>query len=144
MIPDSFIGARVFVYGTLRAGFVNNPATIAFRSGATFLARGQLPGALYSVGWYPALIEGEPGHVTGEVWEITARGTMAVLDEYEGVHPDPALDDGEYERVRRVVETELGPIEAWVYLYREAVDPRQIIPSGDWSDAFNDPARDRA
>ena len=134
MTHDPFLGHRVFVYGTLRRGFINNDATIAFRSGATFLTEGTLAGGLYSVGWYPALIEGEDGHVKGEVWELTTPGLMHTLDDYEGL-----FDDGppEYERALRQIDTPDGRIEAWAYLYRHEVDPRQRIPTGDWSAAFD-------
>lgn len=136
--PDPFLGDRVFVYGTLRRGFVNNDATIAFRNGATFLCEGRLPGALFSVGWYPALIdaavESETGEVTGELWELTTPGLMAVLDDYEGL-----TEDGppEYTRERRWIATAEGPVLAWAYIYAQQVDPLQRIPSGDWADAFN-------
>lgn len=134
MKRDPFLGHRVFVYGTLRRGFVNNKATLAFRNRATFIAEGRVPGAMYSVGWYPALVEGRPGEVHGEVWELSTPGMMHVLDEYEGL-----LGDGpaEYRREIRAVETDQGRIDAWVYVYAHEVDEQQFIPSGDWADAFN-------
>lgn len=134
MKSDPFLGHRVFVYGTLRRGFINNEATVAFRNGATFVAAGRVPGALYSVGWYPALVEGRPGEVHGEVWELSSPGLMRVLDEYEGL-----FDDGppEYRREARTVATDHGPMEAWAYIYAFEVDEQQIIPTGDWADAFN-------
>lgn len=134
MSADPFLNDRVFVYGTLRRGFINNDATLAFRAGASFLCEGWLPGGLYSVGWYPALIEGGPGEVRGEVWELVTPGLMQVLDEYEGL-----FDDGppEYRRERRRVRTAEGSVDAWAYIYAHEVDPLQRIRSGDWSDAFN-------
>jgi gamma-glutamylcyclotransferase (GGCT)/AIG2-like uncharacterized protein YtfP len=135
MEQDPFIGHRVFVYGTLRRGFVNNDATLAFRAASKFLCMGQVPGALYGVGWYPALIEAGEGHVTGEVWELIQPGTMDILDEYEGL-----FDEGppEYRREIRAVRTEQGPLDAWVYIYAHDVNPLNLIPSGDWANAFND------
>lgn len=130
---DPHIGAHVFVYGTLRSGFINNEATIAFRGGARLVAEGWLPGAMYTTGWYPAMIEGREGRVHGEVWQIEAPGIMDVLDDYEGLFdPDPR----EYDRVRRKVITPRGEIEAWVYLFLRPVNESQKIPSGDWADAF--------
>ena len=85
MTDDAFAGDRVFVYGTLRRDLADNAVTRAFRAGARFVADGWLPGALYAVGWYPALVETGPGHVRGEVWELTAPGLLRVLDEYEGL-----------------------------------------------------------
>ncbi len=134
MTGDPFLHDRVFVYGTLRRGFINNEATVAFRGGATFVSDGWIAGALYSVGWYPALIEGQPGEVRGEVWELTSPGLMQVLDEYEGL-----FDEGppEYLRLRRQVRTPAGPVKSWAYIYAYRVDPLQRIHSGDWADAFN-------
>ncbi len=134
MSGDPFLHDRVFVYGTLRRGFINNEATLAFRNGATFLCAGWVAGGLYSVGWYPALIEGELGEVSGEVWELTSPGLMEVLDDYEGL-----FDEGppEYARERRRVRTGAGSVEAWAYVYLHEVDPLQRIRSGDWADAFN-------
>jgi gamma-glutamylcyclotransferase (GGCT)/AIG2-like uncharacterized protein YtfP len=136
MSTDPYLGDKVFVYGTLRRGFINNEATLAFRNGATFLCDGTLPGALYSVGWYPALVEGAPGKAHGEVWELSTPGLMDVLDDYEGL-----FDDGppEYKRERRRISTRSGPVEAWAYIYLHDVDPRQIIRSGDWAETFNAP-----
>ncbi len=135
MPHDPFLGDRVFVYGTLRRGFVNNAATVAFRAGASFVAEGRLPGALYSTGWYPALVEdGSGAEVRGEVWELATPGLMHVLDDYEGL-----FEEGppEYRRLRRAVRTDAGPVEAWTYVYLHPVDPLQRIRSGDWADAFN-------
>ena len=133
---DPHLGDRVFVYGTLRRGFINNEATLSFRNGATFVADGWLGGTLYSVGWYPALIEGGPGEVRGEVWELSTPGLMEILDDYEGL-----FDEGppEYTRERRMIRTPRGPVEAWAYIYAHRVDPMQVIRSGDWADAFNRP-----
>lgn len=131
---DPHLGAHVFVYGTLRSGFINNEATIAFRGGARLVTTGWLPGAMYSTGWYPAMVEGrEQGRVHGEVWRIEAPGIMDVLDDYEGLlDPDPR----EYDRVRRKITTPEGEVEAWVYLFLRPVNEAQRIPSGDWADAF--------
>ncbi|SEN76571.1 gamma-glutamylcyclotransferase family protein [Palleronia pelagia] len=134
MSDDPYLGDLVFVYGTLRSGFINNEATIAFRNGAELVSPGWLPGLLYSTGWYPALIEEGPGSVRGELWRLTQPGVMAVLDDYEGLNEYPA----EYKRARRDVQTDDGAHEAWVYIYLERVDPAQLIPSGDWADGFFD------
>ncbi|MBJ3761319.1 gamma-glutamylcyclotransferase [Maribius pontilimi] len=135
MSDDPHLGDLVFVYGTLRSGFINNDATLAFRHGAELICEGWLPGLLYSTGWYPALKEEGPGRVKGEVWKLTTPGTMHVLDDYEGIDEVPP----EYERVQRDVQTSRGPIQAWVYIYNDDVDPLQQIPSGDWADAFIEP-----
>lgn len=136
MSTDPYLGDKVFVYGTLRRGFINNEATLAFRNGATFLCDGTVPGALYSVGWYPALVEGMLGAVRGEVWELSTPGLMDVLDDYEGL-----TDEGppEYTRERRQIRTATGPVEAWAYVYAHEIGSLHRIRSGDWAEAFNAP-----
>ena len=132
--PDPFVGDHVFVYGTLRRGFIDNEAILAFREGGTFIAMGTLPGAMYQAGWYPAWIEGPPGRITGEVWRLDQPGLMHLLDDYEGLF---AEEPREYERVRRTITIDDGGIEAWAYLSTERADPAQLIASGDWADAFS-------
>ncbi len=127
---------RVFVYGTLRRGLAENATARTFRAGATFLDRGWLPGALYSLGWYPALVEEGADRVEGEVWALAAPGLLHVLDTYEGLF-DPGPP--EYRRLRRRVRTPAGPIAAWAYIYAGAVTPRRRIPSGDWARAITPP-----
>lgn len=129
---DPHVGAHVFVYGTLRSGFIDNEATLAFRTGARFVSDGWAAGAMYSTGWYPALVEGREGRVHGEIWQIEAPGLMDALDDYEGLSgPDPR----EYDRVRRRIATPRGAVEAWVYVFLRPVDESRRILSGDWADA---------
>lgn len=128
--------SRLFVYGTLRRGLADNATARAFRAGATFLCDGWLPGTLYSLGWYPALVEEGTGRVRGEVWRLEAPGLLRALDAYEGL-----FEEGppQYRRLRRAIHTAHGPVTAWAYLHAGGLDPGRRIPSGDWARAVTLP-----
>jgi gamma-glutamylcyclotransferase (GGCT)/AIG2-like uncharacterized protein YtfP len=73
----------LFVYGTLKRGFCNHHRL----AGAKFVgaARTHAIYRLLNLGWYPGLIEGNPGiAVEGELWDVD-EATLRRLDEYEGV-----------------------------------------------------------
>lgn len=117
----------VFVYGTLRQGeryhhLLKNSRPVAM------LAR--VEGTIVDTGLgYPALLEVSNGSVAGEVYEVT-DDLLAALDELEDYY-GPDADNNEYERVRTQVQTDLGQIPAWIYVYRrDHIYP--LISGGDW------------
>jgi gamma-glutamylcyclotransferase (GGCT)/AIG2-like uncharacterized protein YtfP len=113
---------NVFVYGTLRSG---GRASGLLR-GCECLGARTLPGTLYDLGAYPALVlEGE-GRVEGEVWRCPGE-LLHALDEYEGV------PRGLYRRV----PVEVEGVECWTYVagpgLARILTPEWIIPSGRWA-----------
>ena len=122
---------RLALYGTLRRG---EPAfkRLGLASKMRFVRHCKLPGVLYDLGDYPALVPGS-GVVSAELYEIRGKKILALLDAFEGFHPTRTGGSG---FVRRRVRLLDGDGEAWVYLYRpgRAVRPsrsRRIL-SGDW------------
>jgi len=117
----------VFVYGTLRRGGSN-----AFRmDGAEFVGPATVGGALYRISWYPGLVPGGDGRVTGEVYRVGAEPLRA-LDEFEGLAAGE-IEGSEYRRVR--VEALLGDeeeLEVWVYEWKGGFNEDERIQSGDW------------
>ncbi len=107
----------VFVYGTLRKGESNHH----------YLQHCEMLGivetnpayALFDLGPYPGLIEGEQS-VIGEVYRVD-DATLVELD---------ILEEIPIEYRREMIETPFGP--AWIYLYQEDTQREQLIPSGDW------------
>ncbi|MDE1184005.1 gamma-glutamylcyclotransferase family protein [Paraburkholderia sp.] len=81
---------NVFVYGTLRAGEINDISAAAARNDIpepTLLGTVTVRGHLFDFGAYPGLVvDEEGGHVTGDVYEISDE-LVAVLDEIEAVYP---------------------------------------------------------
>ena len=86
-------GARhVAVYGTLRAGGINDIARL--RAGLRCVGRTTLNGTLYDLGWYPGLrLEGQQP-VLAEVYAIDDALEQA-LDGIEGLWPNNL---GEYRK----------------------------------------------
>ena len=80
----------VFVYGTLRAGEINDIAVAAARNGIAaprLVGCAAVAGRLYDFGPYPGLVHDETaGPVGGDVYEID-DALVPVLDEIEGVSP---------------------------------------------------------
>ena len=114
----------LFVYGTLRSGSDHAFARL-LRETSEYVCTGRLRGSLYRVASYPGWVEdSSSGWIIGEIYQPRDSGSLLrELDEYEG---------SDYERVKRVVETEAGPRECWVYRFIGPVDGAAPVPSGDW------------
>jgi gamma-glutamylaminecyclotransferase len=81
---------RVFVFGTLKAGFPNFGVNRGRRVGGVFRTVDRLPLWLVGDRHVPWLIDapGEGEHIAGEVYEVDAAA-LAAMDELEGVgRPD--------------------------------------------------------
>jgi gamma-glutamylcyclotransferase (GGCT)/AIG2-like uncharacterized protein YtfP len=81
---------NVFVYGTLRAGEINDISVAASKhdiSAPKPIGTATLAGRLYDFGAYPGLVIDSSGvPVVGEVYEIE-DALVPVLDEIERVYP---------------------------------------------------------
>lgn len=81
----------VFVYGTLRAGEVNDISEAAARNeidAPNLLGRATMRGHLFDFGEYPGLIVDEGGvDIVGDVYEIDDQ-LVAILDAIEGIDPE--------------------------------------------------------
>ena len=86
-------GARhVAVYGTLRAGGINDIARL--QPGIAGVGKTQLTGTLYDLGWYPGLTLQGAQAVLAEVYPMTPALEQA-MDRIEGLWPQ---DLGEYRK----------------------------------------------
>ena len=115
--------ARVFVYGTLRAGEPNH--YLLDRHALVARARTEAAFELVSLGAFPAMIAGGTTAVVGEVYVIDPV-TLAALDRLEG-HPRF------YQRT--AIRLEDGDEVLAYLLSPEQARGRTRIPSGDWTDA---------
>lgn len=124
----------VFVYGTLRAGEVNDLNTAAARHGIAAprcLGSGTVAGRLYDFGSYPGLVaDGAAGAVLGDIYEVD-EALVPVLDEIEEVYPGQATL---FVRTTMPVARPGGaPLDCLIYPVDAAAAaalPR--IENGDW------------
>jgi gamma-glutamylcyclotransferase (GGCT)/AIG2-like uncharacterized protein YtfP len=105
---------RLAVYGSLKkSGKLHNRMV---EGGATFLGESTFKGDLFSLGAYPAAVEG-PGTVFCEVFECS-DALIARLDSIEG-HP--------WHYRRQVVWTpKFGDVQAYLYQHRLMSTDRKI------------------
>ena len=124
---------NVFIYGTLRAGEVNDITEAAARhhvARPVLLGRAAVRGRLFDFGSYPGLVVDPAGvPVQGDVYEIDDE-LVAVLDEIEQVYPGV---DGRF--LPREVTVEVEGVRLACRFY--PVEPRAVkglpeIASGDW------------
>ncbi|CAG4892311.1 gamma-glutamylcyclotransferase family protein [Paraburkholderia saeva] len=124
---------NVFVYGTLRAGEVNDISSAAARhdiAAPTLLGTATVKGRLYDFGAYPGLVVDEHGvSVTGDVYAID-DALVAVLDEIEEVYPGV---EGLFRGRDVTVEVDGAAVPCRFYpVAKEAVPGLKEITSGDW------------
>lgn len=124
-MPHAACRPCLFVYGTLKRGFAN-PWSCRLWSQAVFLGAATVPGRLYDLGAFPALVETADGEsvVHGELAELASARLLEELDDYEGP---------QYERVQRRARLEDGTErEAWVYVWRAPLGRARPVAGGRW------------
>ena len=89
-LKNRFMSIYVFIYGTLRAGEINDLAQAAARRGlptAQWVARATVPGMLVDFGQWPGLIPVADGRrVQGDVYRVDPA-LIALMDEIEEYVP---------------------------------------------------------
>ncbi len=129
--------ALVFVYGTLRAGEVNDLNEAARRHGLPaprLIGSGSVPGRLYDFGSYPGYVPAAAGQqgsqrVVGDIYEID-EALIPVLDEIEEVYPGQATL---FVRTEQQVACADGMRRCLLYpVGAEAVRSLPEIEGGDW------------
>jgi gamma-glutamylcyclotransferase (GGCT)/AIG2-like uncharacterized protein YtfP len=131
------VSELLFVYGTLRPGAKGplgaaNPMMERLAANAAHLGRGQTPGLLYRVDWYPGLVLCGDGWVTGDVFSVTDASLLRVLDAYEDASTAPSA---RHEYLRQRVEVRMADastLTAWTYVYNRAPPPSSLIAGGDF------------
>ncbi|WP_028219459.1 gamma-glutamylcyclotransferase family protein [Paraburkholderia oxyphila] len=123
----------VFIYGTLRAGEINDINLAAARNGIgqpRLVGRTAVAGHLFDFGAYPGMIaDPQAAAVIGEVYEVD-DALVAVLDEIEQVYPGV---DGMFAAQKVNVEVQGEQLECLFYpVARHAVKGRPQIHGGDW------------
>ncbi len=124
---------NVFVYGTLRAGEINDIGAAAAKhdiAAPTHIGTATIKGRLFDFGSYPGLVVDDKGvAVVGDVYEID-DALVAVLDEIEEVYPGV---EGLFRGHDVTVEIDGAPVACRCYpVERGAVVGLKEIASGDW------------
>jgi len=113
---------HLFVYGTLRSDRSNG----SLLDGGERVMRATVPGTLYGLDAYPALLLYGHTPVHGEIWRCPLD-LLWRLDEHEGV------DDGLFRRIG----IEVAELACWTYVAGPALahrlTPDRRLPRGDWS-----------
>ena len=121
---------HLFVYGTLRpclAGLEQQRLIV----GLAVVGPATVPGVLYDLGPYPALVEG-PGTVHGDLLILSDDRQLALLDAYE----ETSGDDPLYRRELTVATRPDGTtVPAWIYSYRRPLAGARVVASGDYREA---------
>jgi gamma-glutamylcyclotransferase (GGCT)/AIG2-like uncharacterized protein YtfP len=125
---------HLFLYGTLLPSLARPPAA-ALVARLRPLGPATVPGRLYDLGPYPALVLDPPAasRVCGELFALPDDpAVLARLDEYEdAVASDPA--GGLYRRVETEATLADGrALACWVYVYNRDVGAAVPIPHGDY------------
>jgi gamma-glutamylcyclotransferase (GGCT)/AIG2-like uncharacterized protein YtfP len=123
---------KIFVYGTLMAGF-DRRRRAGIDTRMRFVGRGWIAAALYDLGLFPAAVPAPDRRVAGELYEVVDDpSVLAKLDEIEGYRPnDP--DTSLYQRAQTAVTLDDGVQDtAWVYFYNAPLGQGQLIESGDY------------
>ncbi|WP_158857243.1 gamma-glutamylcyclotransferase family protein [Lunatibacter salilacus] len=127
----------LFVYGTLLTD-VKHPKGEMLRALASFIGKGQIPGTLYDLGEYPALVacNETSSSVLGEVYDLSSCPNLwAELDEYEGINDS---DTPEYTREKVLVTTADATLTCWTYIYQGIVQNLVPIEGGDYLSYFKE------
>ena len=122
-------GDLLAAYGEMLSGLDSHQAYgLRLRSGLVLRGSCWIPGILYDLGDYPALVPGT-GQVLGELYEVSDSGLFEDLDWFEtwdlGRESEP-------EYVRCLIPLIEPEIEAWVYMYDRDPGGNPVVESGDW------------
>ena len=129
--------AHVAVYGTLRAGGINDIARL--QPGIVCRGRTQLTGSLFDLGWYPGLTLNGTQTVVAEVYPMSAALEQA-MDRIEGLWPE---DMGEYTKRLLTLPVALvqGGQQMMTVLVYEAlpatVGTAPVLDVSDWLQWFD-------
>jgi gamma-glutamylcyclotransferase (GGCT)/AIG2-like uncharacterized protein YtfP len=122
----------LFVYGTLLSE--GNEFAAFLMENSTLYGDGKFKGELYDIGEYPgAIVQPLCDHyVHGQVFLMNQPDMiLRRLDDYEGFG-DGQPEPNEFIRTLTEVETDINPLNCWVYLYQLPTDGLWHIRSGNY------------
>jgi gamma-glutamylcyclotransferase (GGCT)/AIG2-like uncharacterized protein YtfP len=120
----------LFVYGTLLDE--GNEYAIYLKNNSRSYAEAKLRGKLYDIGEYPGAVlsKGCDEYVYGVILQLDdPESALKIIDEYEGFGKGQPFPN-EFVRVSVKVETGVGEVICWVYLYNLPVTGLPWLKSG--------------
>jgi gamma-glutamylcyclotransferase (GGCT)/AIG2-like uncharacterized protein YtfP len=119
---------HLFVYGTLRPCLAGAEQRRLI-AGLAVAGSATVPGLLYDLGAYPALVAG-PGIVHGDLFVVLDERRLVALDAYEECGGDNPL----YRREATLATRPDGStVTAWTYAYQRSIAAATVVASGDYS-----------
>lgn len=134
-VADAHRVGYVLVYGTLCASEPAH-ARLGLRKSLTYCGRRRVPGTLYDLGPYPALVLGA-GEAPAELYRIDDARVLTQLDRYEGYDPRAeaaSLFVRTSVRVPRHAQSAAASLTAWVYVYNGSVAGRADLGGRSWTE----------
>lgn len=125
----------LFVYSSLREGF-HSPEYEYVRKYFSFEGKAKVKGILSDLGNNPVATRTSEDHfIKGELYKINNKDEFSFaigqLDDYEGVKPE-ADETASYKRELTIVfKEDRSEVKAWIYWYKDAVEGKPVIESGD-------------
>ncbi len=121
---------HLFVYGTLLDSANSYGAYL--QQHCILLKTGRFKGKLYDIGEYPGAIahESTDQHVHGSIYLMNEPEKILVfIDDYEGFGNDQEQPNL-FIRELTPIETDMGTVQCWIYLYNLPVNNLPQIQSG--------------
>ena len=119
----------VFVYGTLRKGEARDINRLL--PAPRWVGRACVPGVLYDLGAYPALLLDVAGSVHGEVYKISPE-LESLLDQIEEVWPQQGAEYCKRERAVQLKETAESVVCLVYEMALDRISGLSVIACGDW------------
>ncbi|MBB6128918.1 gamma-glutamylcyclotransferase family protein [Mucilaginibacter lappiensis] len=123
---------HLFVYGTLLDS--GNSYGAYLQQHCTLIKKGKFKGKLYDIGEYPGAIvdESTDQYVHGSIYQMDEpEKILNFIDDYEGFGDDQEQPNL-FTRELTSIETDMGTVQCWIYLYHLSVANLPQIPSGQY------------
>ena len=120
----------LFIYGTLLKE--DNEYAGYLKNNSTFYSKGRLKGKLYDIGEYPGAIlsDDDDTCLYGNIVKmIEPDRVLPVINDYEGFGVDQSYPN-EFIRVLGNIETGIGIVTCWIYLYNLPITGLAVVKDG--------------
>ncbi len=120
-------------YGLLKQGASGMPQHIDLDAAGEFLGPCRFRGALYDLGGFPGVVEGD-GLCRGVRYRLNDTRIISALDEFEDVLPDDPAASLYLRKIVALLDdagNETGE-QAWIYWYNQPIAGFKRLEDGNW------------